>query len=182
MLRSLLLTLLCFTAVKAQEVTTTHGSTQTRNTNRFQWATSTMTAYATWAHKNSTLNLDPRAVIAQMALESTWGESILAKQAHNYSGIKAFGDSNFILLPTKEEVAGNSITINAKFRRFTTLEEYWTYQEALLKKRYPQVANTQGTEFFKALQAKDWRWATDSKYILKCTAVLNKLPTQPPIT
>jgi flagellum-specific peptidoglycan hydrolase FlgJ len=64
----------------------------------------------------------PATVLCQSAIESAWGQSLLASKYNNYFGIKA-GSSwkgDFVLLPTKEFVNGKYITINDKFRRYSS--------------------------------------------------------------
>jgi len=64
----------------------------------------------------------PETVLCQSAIESGYGQSLLASKYNNYFGIKA-GSSwkgDFVLLPTKEFVNGAYITINAKFRRYSS--------------------------------------------------------------
>ena len=64
----------------------------------------------------------PEAVLCQSAIESGWGSSLLASKYNNYFGIKA-GSSwkgDYVNLPTKEYVNGQYITINQKFRRYSS--------------------------------------------------------------
>ena len=64
----------------------------------------------------------PEAVLCQSASESGWGSSLLASKYNNYFGIKA-GSSwkgDYVNLPTKEYVNGAYITINQKFRRYSS--------------------------------------------------------------
>jgi len=64
----------------------------------------------------------PEAVLCQSAIESGWGSSLLASKYNNYFGIKA-GTSwkgDYVNLPTKEYVNGAYITINQKFRRYSS--------------------------------------------------------------
>jgi flagellum-specific peptidoglycan hydrolase FlgJ len=62
----------------------------------------------------------PETVLCQSAIESAYGQSLLASKYNNYFGIKA-GSSwkgDYVLLSTKEFVNGKYITINDKFRRY----------------------------------------------------------------
>jgi flagellum-specific peptidoglycan hydrolase FlgJ len=64
----------------------------------------------------------PETVLCQSASESGWGSSLLAAKYNNYFGIKA-GSSwkgDYVNLPTKEYVNGQYITINQKFRRYSS--------------------------------------------------------------
>ena len=62
--------------------------------------------------------------VAQAALESSWGESILSRQAHNYFGIKAIGDignDGAVWMRALEYVPGGSYNVVAPFRAYKTL-------------------------------------------------------------
>ena len=64
----------------------------------------------------------PETVLCQSAVESGYGSSLLASKYNNYFGIKA-GSSwkgDFVLLPTKEFINGRYVTINDKFRRYSS--------------------------------------------------------------
>jgi flagellum-specific peptidoglycan hydrolase FlgJ len=61
--------------------------------------------------------------IAQAILESGWGKSGLTKSANNYFGIKGTGPAGYVILPTKEFINGQWITINSKFRKYHSAEE-----------------------------------------------------------
>lgn len=64
-------------------------------------------------------------VAAQCLLESGWGLSKLATQGKNYFGVKADRDwkGPIVLMPTKEYMGGKWIVVNAKFRKYASLEE-----------------------------------------------------------
>jgi flagellum-specific peptidoglycan hydrolase FlgJ len=72
----------------------------------------------------------PVVLLAQAIIESSGrmngtfypGQSTLSKQANNYFGIKANSSYKgpFITLPTRENVNGQWITVNAKFRKYNS--------------------------------------------------------------
>ncbi len=67
----------------------------------------------------------PKAVAAQAAIESRWGESELAREGNNLFGVKA-GQSwsgPVLELPTWEVVDGHRIETVARFRRYEGFEE-----------------------------------------------------------
>lgn len=70
------------------------------------------------------LKVPTNAVLAQLALESGWGKSTLAKKYNNFGGIKT-GSSwkgKKVSLPTYEK--NRSQKINADFRAYESPEEY----------------------------------------------------------
>jgi flagellum-specific peptidoglycan hydrolase FlgJ len=85
----------------------------------------------------------PETVLCQSAIESAYGQSLLASKYNNYFGIKA-GNSwkgDYVLLPTKEFVNGKYITINDKFRRYPSFTASVSDYIAFLKgnARYKNV-------------------------------------------
>ena len=62
----------------------------------------------------------PSLVGAQAILESGWGKSDLATKANNLFGVKADASwkGNVFLVPTKEYINGQWVTIQANFRRY----------------------------------------------------------------
>src|SRR6266568_7556425 len=56
--------------------------------------------------------------MAQAILESAWGASGLAKDAHNLFGIKGVGPDGSVTMPTKEFENGHYISVEAVFRKY----------------------------------------------------------------
>jgi len=85
----------------------------------------------------------PETVLCQSAIESGYGQSMLASKYNNYFGIKGGGSwkGDFVLLPTKEFVNGAYITVNAKFRRYSSFTASVSDYIAFLKgnPRYAKV-------------------------------------------
>lgn len=87
----------------------------------------------------------PETVLCQSAIESGYGQSLLASKYNNYFGIKGGGSwkGDFVLLPTKEFINGAYITVNAKFRRYSSFTASVSDYIAFLKgnPRYKDVFN-----------------------------------------
>lgn len=61
--------------------------------------------------------------IAQAILESGWGLSGLTLKAYNLFGIKATGNEPYVEMQTVEYINGQRVIINAKFRKYSSLDE-----------------------------------------------------------
>ena len=116
--------------------------------------------------------LPPGITVAQAALESAWGHSQLARDAHNYFGIKAHGAHPFITLPTSEVVRGQSIRTAARFARYTSMDEGFADRDRLIctSSRYAEAcACAHDPEAFARALAVPW--ATDPHYADKLLAL-----------
>lgn len=60
----------------------------------------------------------PSVTVAQAIIESGWGRSGLATQAHNLFGIKGSYNGNSVTMPTREVYGGRSVYINDAFRAY----------------------------------------------------------------
>lgn len=110
--------------------------------------------------------------VAQAALESAWGQSQLARDAHNYFGIKAHGAHPFITLPTTEVVHGQSLRTAARFARYASMEECFADRDRLIcaSRLYAEAcACAHDPEAF--VRALAQHWATDPQYADKLLAV-----------
>lgn len=112
----------------------------------------------------------PSLTIAQAILESRWGESLLARDCHNYFGMKWSNTCGTACkeYSTNEQTAeGVPYTIKAKFRSYSNLEEgIMGYYKFL---GYPRYSNLKGiTDYREACELirKDG-WATDTCYSIK---------------
>lgn len=65
----------------------------------------------------------PSITVAQAILESGWGRSSLATQAHNLFGIKGSYNGHSVNLPTREVYGGRSVYINDYFRAYANNSE-----------------------------------------------------------
>jgi hypothetical protein len=102
--------------------------------------------------------------LAQAIIESGWGDHHLG-DAWNFFGIKAQGSEPFVEVRTREVVGGKDIFINAKFRRFASMEECFREHGRFLRdnSRYaPAFQTTDAESFARAIHAAGY--ATDPHY------------------
>jgi flagellar protein FlgJ len=128
------------------------------------------------------LGVDPRAIIAQAALETGWGTSLPkdgSGASRNFFGIKA--GSNWsgasVSSGTTEFVAGEAQDERARFRAYGSVaESVADYVRVLSQPRYASALDT-GSDvraFAGALQRGGY--ATDPEYANKLVAIFEKLP------
>jgi flagellum-specific peptidoglycan hydrolase FlgJ len=89
------------------------------------------------------LNVPVGGVIAQLALESGWGKSHLARKYNNYGGVKATNNwtGQVVEMPTSEK--NNTEHINAKFRVYPTAGDYMNdYASVISRDRYKLARGT----------------------------------------
>ncbi|MUG87701.1 mannosyl-glycoprotein endo-beta-N-acetylglucosamidase [Paenibacillus timonensis] len=104
--------------------------------------------------------------IAQAALESNFGASRLATEAHNLFGIKGSGPAGSLILPTTEYRGGRTVTVNAAFRKYPSWAESIADHARLLSaKRYTGVLRKIGAEAARAVAAAGY--ASDPQYANK---------------
>ncbi len=106
--------------------------------------------------------------VAQAALESNWGSSRLARDAHNYFGIKAHGSLPRIELPTHEAVNGALVRTVARFAKYESMEACFADRQRILTKvaAYAEArACAADPEAF--IRALARHWATDPHYAEK---------------
>jgi len=102
--------------------------------------------------------------LAQAIIESGWGDAHLG-DAWNFFGIKARGNEPFVVVRTREVVNGKDIFIDAKFRRFASMEECFREHGRFLRDnpRYAPAFQTMDAESFcRAIHAAGY--ATDPHY------------------
>ncbi len=124
------------------------------------------------------LGVDPRAIVAQSALETGWGRSTISangKTANNYFGIKATGAwrGERVSTQTQEFVDGGFRTEQATFRAYDGVAQSFADYAALLK-RSPRYAAALGAGndirgFANALQRGGY--ATDPAYAQKIESI-----------
>lgn len=134
-----------------------------------------------WPHAQKVgreLGVDPRAIVAQTALETGWGRSTIranGQTAHNYFGIKATGGwrGASVATSTQEFANGGFRTERAAFRAYDGVAQSFDDYAALLK-RSPRYANALNAGddirgFAAALQRGGY--ATDPAYARKIEAI-----------
>jgi flagellar protein FlgJ len=135
------------------------------------------------------LGVDPRALVAQAALETGWGTSQPADASgasHNLFGIKAGASwrGASVSSQTREYVAGNAGTESARFRSYEDIAESVADYVRVIRDnpRYAAALNT-GRDvraFASALQ--NGGYATDPAYADKLVAVAERLGLAAPVT
>lgn len=117
-----------------------------------------------------------KVCVAQACLESGWGTSGLTRSALNCFGYKTGSQysGDYVTRKTKEVVNGQTITINAKFRAYSSLRESFMDYGALLseRSRYAEAFNyTNDPERFLTEVIKGG-YATDPNYVSKAKALM----------
>jgi peptidoglycan hydrolase FlgJ len=135
------------------------------------------------------LGVDPRAVVAQAALETGWGTSQPADAggaSHNLFGVKAGGSwrGASVDSDTTEYVAGRAGTERARFRSYEDIAESVADYVRVLKDnpRYAAALNTGGDVRAFATALQKGGYATDPEYANKLVAVAERLGLAAPVT
>ena len=122
------------------------------------------------------LNIDPKIIIAQSALETGWGKSV---KGNSYFGIKAHGSDKTVEFDTHEEdAAGLMRKQTESFRAYDNLEDSVSgYADFLASNpRYKPMLKAETTEEqISALGQSGY--ATDSKYAEKISSIVKGLGT-----
>ncbi len=134
-----------------------------------------------WSHAQDAakeLGVDPRALVAQAALETGWGRKVIQRNdggsAHNLFGIKATGwKGERARTGTHEYVNGVRRNESAEFRAYASPAESFADYVRLLKNnpRYQQAlaAGKDIAGFARGLQKAGY--ATDPSYAAKISAI-----------
>lgn len=121
--------------------------------------------------------------IAQGILESGWGESLLAKRANNWFGIKVVqsgsearnGDA-YVEFQTAEVLGGKRVQITGRFEKFRDLESCFRAHGRLLAgaARYaPAIADADDPLVF-AQRLYECGYSTDPDYPKKLATLINQ--------
>ena len=115
-------------------------------------------------------------VLAQLILES--GAKVSSGLARNYNnlfGIKGTGSAGSVYLPTKEQVNGREITVNAKFKKFNNpFESFLDHARILQLPRYQKHLSGAKTLEDWAKGIKAGGYATDAKYVSKLLGIIDQ--------
>lgn len=128
--------------------------------------------YAPWAVETMKETKVPASVtLAQAALESRWGDSLLASKYNNFFGVKGEGPGGSVNLWTTEFRGGRYEKVKAPFRIYNTPKESFTdHANVIAKGKYLRHAmeHTESAEaFIQALQGGHYKYATDPHYVDK---------------
>ncbi len=133
-----------------------------------------------------TTNFPAGIAVAQAILESNWGQSQLARDAHNYFGIKAHAQHARVAYPTFEHVNGRDIRVSAEFARYGSIDECFADRDRLIATAAcyaeARACRADPEAFARAMAA---HWATDPHYTEKLLRVyhanrLNELDLRSP--
>lgn len=127
------------------------------------------------------LGVAPRALMAQAALESGWGQHVIrmpdGSSSYNYFGIKASGDwrGATVRIPTTEYINGRAVTVQAAFRAYPdAASAFRDYVDFIGKNPRYQKALEQGANAHQyARQLEAAGYATDPNYANKIMAILS---------
>jgi flagellum-specific peptidoglycan hydrolase FlgJ len=116
--------------------------------------------------------------LAQGALESAWGSSVLATKGFNLFGVKA--DASWhgatLVLPTKEHLSGKDVTVVAKWRKYANWGECMLDHAKFfhVNPRYKHaLETTDPIEFARRVAAAGY--ATDPNYAQLIITIINSL-------
>lgn len=117
--------------------------------------------------------LFPSVVLAQSALESSWGTSELSREYNNYFGIKANKNELEQNMMTSEFVNGVEVRVKQPFRECHSMKESFKHYGQLISEadRYEKVRNASNyTEAAYAI--KECGYATDPRYAEKIISII----------
>ena len=117
--------------------------------------------------------LFPSVILAQSALESSWGTSELSKEYNNYFGIKANKNELEQNMMTSEFVNGVEVRVKQPFREYNSMKESFKHYGQLISEadRYEKVRNASNyTEAAYAI--KECGYATDPRYAEKIISII----------
>ncbi|MDV5860928.1 flagellar assembly peptidoglycan hydrolase FlgJ [Pseudomonas mendocina] len=131
------------------------------------------------------IGVDPRYLVAQAALETGWGKSIIrtrdGESSHNLFGIKSHGswDGESARVLTTEYKGGKAVKEAASFRAYDSYAQSFEDYVSFLQNngRYEKALNsTENPErFVKELQQAGY--ATDPNYARKISQIARKMQT-----
>jgi flagellar protein FlgJ len=129
------------------------------------------------------LGVDPRALVAQAALESNWGRGMphdsSGHPSNNLFGIKAGGtwDGSSVLSATTEVDNGASIATRANFRSYDNTDQSFQDYVTLLRgnPRYAAALNTGDNVKAFATALQQGGYATDPNYARKVSSLADSL-------
>lgn len=114
----------------------------------------------------------PSVVIAQAIVESDWGQSGLYTQAHNVFGVKGSYYGHYVVMKTQEDNGGAHI-INAKFRKYPSVEDSILDHDTLLRNIFiRRNSDMSYQDVCRLIQVHDY--ATDPTYAQKLIQTIKR--------
>ena len=128
----------------------------------------------------------PTMAACEAALESNYGQSILARQGLNLFGMKQHQNPSYetLNIPTKEYLDGSWTVVNAEWVKYDTLEDCFKDRMATLSRMAPKFPH-----YADALAAPDPKsyavnvsesWSTDPERGAKCISIFGAYQTWTP--
>jgi flagellum-specific peptidoglycan hydrolase FlgJ len=114
-------------------------------------------------------------IIAQAAVESNWGRSVLSSRHNNYFGIKA-GKSwkgKTVNMKTGEVFDGKQVTINSNFRVYNSLAESIRDRNSLLRMPRYKAVELATTPRAQAEAIKAAGYCTAINYVSSIMAIIS---------
>lgn len=126
------------------------------------------------------LGVSPRVLIAQAALETGWGRGVTTdangQSSNNLFNIKADGrwGGESVTVSTMENIGGQWVRQEARFRRYSSYEESFQDYVNFLKSnpRYVQALKQQQGDFGYARELQKAGYATDPEYARKIGRIM----------
>lgn len=118
-------------------------------------------------------------IIAQICLETNFGNSSLFQKYFNVGGVKAVKGEKFVLLPTYEYIKGEKVRVPQKFAVYDNLNAGIVgYAKILLNKYFKKYAHktTDAKKYAALLQSGKPKYATDINYVSKIHKLIDTLP------
>jgi hypothetical protein len=131
--------------------------------------------FASWKDQHPCCVRDSLTLAAQWMMESNWGRSNLTQATNNLGNIKGTGPAGSTNADTTEHLNGNDVTVNAGFKKYNNLQEFFQDYTNLIcnNPRYKNARGKSGREYFQAL--KDAGYATDPDYVDKAMQIYKQL-------
>jgi flagellum-specific peptidoglycan hydrolase FlgJ len=123
-------------------------------------------------------NLPPSIVLAQAILESGWFKKA---PYNNFFGIKAtkkdIEQGRYFISPTYEYVDGKKIKVNAKFRKFSSIDDAISFYNDMIKRNFPNADKNRNNPvlFLNGLFEGKYKYATDPRYKSKILKIIDDL-------
>lgn len=124
----------------------------------------------------SQYNIYASVLLAQMALESSYGKSGLASEYNNYFGIKGSFNGKSIDMNTKEDNGSGSLySIKSNFRVYESAKDSMIdYAELMNKERYTRSLRSVSDTYQKVTASLQGVYASDTLYADKLNGIIQK--------
>ncbi|WP_420806308.1 LysM peptidoglycan-binding domain-containing protein, partial [Liquorilactobacillus cacaonum] len=116
-------------------------------------------------------------MIAQAAIESSWGSSTLSTGAHNLFGIKYSGSGSYVTMNTSEYYSGAYHTVAAKFQSYSSYSDSLVAYAKLIANNFSNSTKANSSTVSIAAtnltNGKYGTYATDPSYAAKLMTIIN---------